>query len=85
MARLTEQAYIKGLNSGYALAKAQYEEIIAKSKGANMQIDVDEMIRHTKNMAEIAKRNNDKSSELFFHSVVLYIEQYIDTFCKEHQ
>jgi len=26
MARLTEQAYIKGLNQGYALAKAQYED-----------------------------------------------------------
>ena len=29
MARLTEQAYIKGLNQGYALARAQYDNRLA--------------------------------------------------------
>ena len=30
--RSTEQAYIRGLKHGYALAKAQYEELLAEQE-----------------------------------------------------
>jgi len=76
MARATEKAYIKGLEEGYALARAQYCGI-AKSQSTS------ELIRHTKNLAKTARESNDDKSERFYLSVIEYLEEYVQIFCKE--
>jgi len=76
MARLTEKAYIKGLEQGYALARAQYCNI-AKSQSTS------ELIRHTKSLAKTAQEHNDTTSERFYLSVIEYLDEYVKIFCKE--
>ena len=44
------------------------------------QIDADEFIRHTRNLAEIASKHNDKPTEVFFQSVIAYTYQYLGIF-----
>ena len=46
------------------------------------QISVEDFIRHTKNMIEIAKEQDNASMEAFLNSVLIYFEQYVSTFCK---
>lgn len=43
-------------------------------------IDVDEFINHTRNLAEMASKHDDKSTEAFFQSVIAYTYQYIGIF-----
>lgn len=76
MARQTEEAYIKGLKQGYALARAQYCSIV-KSQSTS------ELIRHTKSLAKIAKENNDNISERFYLGVIEYLDEYLQIFSKE--
>ena len=45
-------------------------------------VDIDEFKRHTKNLAYMAKRDNDAKSEAFFNRVVSYIDQYVEVFEK---
>lgn len=46
------------------------------------QIDSDEFIRHTQNMQKISIEQNDKTGEIFFGSVLDYVNLYLDIFCK---
>ena len=43
-------------------------------------IDIDEFKRHTKNLADMAKKDNDKVNEGFFNGVLIYVEHYLNVF-----
>ena len=43
----------------------------------------EEFIRHTNNMVELAKSEDDLKSAVFFESVLAYFDQYLQVFCKE--
>lgn len=45
-----------------------------------MMIDIDSFKRHTKNLADMAKKNEDKVNEVFFNSVLVYVDHYLNVF-----
>lgn len=46
------------------------------------QIDADEFIRHTQNLIDKSKKDNDRMMEAFFSGILMYFEKYLDIFCK---
>ena len=46
------------------------------------QIDADEFIKHTENMLDIATRENNTVMKSFLSAILIFFNQYLDTFEK---